>query len=223
MRATPGAAREQSPPIPTQIGPIAAVGPSPDPCDSDLRIDVALGKVRVRRLVPDVHVRNDSLPSGGNCQWSDRAASLPEQTQLESPRSTVAKSAERKDDERFVRAEIRSYFASASQEGRRALRALRETIRAAAPGAIEGFSYRLPCFRFEGRPLVWYGAFTAHCSLYPITGNIKRQLTAALRGYETSKGTVRFPLAKPMPVSLVRRLVKARVAEVRARAAARRR
>jgi uncharacterized protein YdhG (YjbR/CyaY superfamily) len=129
----------------------------------------------------------------------------------------------RKDDAKLVREEIRSYFAAASPDGRRALRALRDIIRSAAPGAVEGFSYRLPCFRFEGRPLVWYGAFTAHCSLYPITGNIRRVLAAALRGYETSKGTVRFPLERPMPANLVRRLVKARVAEVRARAARRER
>jgi uncharacterized protein YdhG (YjbR/CyaY superfamily) len=122
-----------------------------------------------------------------------------------------------------VRAEIRAYFASASPDGRRALRALRDTIRSAAPGAIEAFSYRLPCFRFEGRPLVWYGAFTAHCSLYPITGNIRQALAGELRGYETAKGTVRFPLATPLPARLVRQLVKARIAELRARSTARRR
>jgi uncharacterized protein YdhG (YjbR/CyaY superfamily) len=108
---------------------------------------------------------------------------------------------------------IRAYFAALSPPARRRMQQIRAIIRAAAPGATEHFSYGIPAFKLEGQPLVWYGAFRHHSSLYPITESLARAHRIDLSGYETAKGTVRFSLDAPLPTALVKRLVKARAAE----------
>lgn len=113
--------------------------------------------------------------------------------------------------------QIKAYFAAQPAKQRAVLKAIREAIREVAPDAVESFSYRIPGVKLEGKALVWYAGFKHHTSLYPIGDAIRRKFAAELDGYETSKGTVRFPLDEPLATALVKRLVKARVEEVRTR------
>jgi uncharacterized protein YdhG (YjbR/CyaY superfamily) len=114
-----------------------------------------------------------------------------------------------------VEAQRGAYFAALPPQVRKRMKDIRDIIHAIAPDAVEVFSYGIPGFRLNGKPLVWYAAFTHHTSLYPMTGAIRKAHAAALKGYKMSTGTVQFPLDEPLPVALVKRLVKARLAEVR--------
>lgn len=105
------------------------------------------------------------------------------------------------------------YLTALDEEPRAALEKLRKTIRAAAPKAEEGISYGLAAFRLDGRPLVGLGASAKHCAFYLMSGSTVENHAAELKGYDTSKGTIRFPASKPLPAALVRKLVKARIAE----------
>jgi uncharacterized protein YdhG (YjbR/CyaY superfamily) len=109
-----------------------------------------------------------------------------------------------------ARAQVRRYMASQPAKHRVALRTIRAAVCAAAPRAVEHFSYGIPGFRLNGRPLIWYAAFKRHVSLYPVTAPIRRALATAIEGYETSTGTLRLPLDEPMPVALIKKIVRAR-------------
>lgn len=106
---------------------------------------------------------------------------------------------------------IDAYLKNLSPDQRRALQKLRQDIRAAAPDAEECISYRIPGFRWKGRYLVGFGAASKHCAFYP--GSILQAFANELHGYDTAKGTIRFRPEKPLPKSLVRKLIKARIAQ----------
>jgi len=99
---------------------------------------------------------------------------------------------------------------------RPALKRLRRTIRSAAPGAEEYIGYGMPAFRQDGY-LVYYAAFKDHCSLFVTSDKVRRKFAAELKPFDTGKGTLRFTPEHPIPDALVRRIVKARVAENAAR------
>lgn len=107
------------------------------------------------------------------------------------------------------------YLAMLTDAQRAALGELRGVIVDVAPEAEEGFSYGMPLLRLGGKPLVWYAAWKQHYSLYPIGEAVLRAVAGGADGYETAKGTIRFPAKQPLPHDLVKKLVQARVAEVR--------
>jgi uncharacterized protein YdhG (YjbR/CyaY superfamily) len=107
---------------------------------------------------------------------------------------------------------IDEYLAGVTDEQRAALEKLRRTIRSAAPKAEECISYSMPAFRFNGI-LVGFAAKQNHCALYPFNGTTVNDFKNELEGYETSMGAIRFRPDKPLPAGLVRKIVKARIAE----------
>jgi len=107
---------------------------------------------------------------------------------------------------------IDEYLSALSDDKRAALEKLRKTIRAAAPKAEECISYQIPAYRQDGM-LVGFGATGNHCAFYLMSSSIVEAHKEELKEYDTSKGTIRFQPDKPLPVGLVRKLVKARIAE----------
>jgi uncharacterized protein YdhG (YjbR/CyaY superfamily) len=119
-------------------------------------------------------------------------------------RSSAAKS-------NAVPKDVEEYVASVPEPVRSTFNKLRAAIRFAVPAeATEVISYRIPAFKHK-RVLVWFAAFSNHCSLFP-TAAVIEAFKDELKGFSTSKGTIHFPTDKPLPTALIKRLVKARVA-----------
>ena len=112
-----------------------------------------------------------------------------------------------------VAKDVGEYLAGVPEPARGTLMKLRAVIRSAAPAdATEAISYGMPAFKHKG-PLIGYAAFAGHCSLFPMNASLIEEFKDELKNYSTSKGTIRFPVDKPPPAALVKKIVKARVAE----------
>ena len=115
-------------------------------------------------------------------------------------------------------ATVTEYLGAVPPKPRAVLQKLRKTIKAAAPGATEVISYGMPAVKYQGRMLVYYAAFTNHCSFFGASKAVMAAHKSELKGYETSKGTIRFTVDQPLPAALVKKLIKARIRENEAKA-----
>jgi uncharacterized protein YdhG (YjbR/CyaY superfamily) len=108
---------------------------------------------------------------------------------------------------------VDEYLAGVPEPARSTLKKIRAAIRSAAPaGATETISYRIPAFKYKGI-LVWFAAFSSHCSLFP-TASVIEAFKNELKGYSISKGTIQFPTNEPLPAALVKKMIKVRVAQI---------
>jgi uncharacterized protein YdhG (YjbR/CyaY superfamily) len=113
--------------------------------------------------------------------------------------------------------DVERYLAAVPEPARSTLQKIRSAVRSAAPKeATEALSYQIPTFRYKGG-LVAFAAFSKHCSFFPMSLAVMEQFREELRDLPTSKGTIRFPSDKPLPAVLVKKVVKARIAENRSR------
>lgn len=119
-----------------------------------------------------------------------------------------------------VAPDVDAYLRKVPPDARAALTKLRRTIKAAAPGAEEVISYAMPAYRLDG-VLVYFAAFTGHCSFFPASKAIVRRFAKELSRFDASGATIRFTPDHPLPASLVQRIVRARVKENAARRASR--
>jgi uncharacterized protein YdhG (YjbR/CyaY superfamily) len=110
-------------------------------------------------------------------------------------------------------ASVEEYLAAVPEHARPALEKVRQAVRAVLPEATEAISYGIPTFKEGGTSVVGYGASKNHCSLYVMSPAVMEAHRDDLEGYETSKGTIRFPADRPLPAALVKKLVKARIKE----------
>lgn len=111
-------------------------------------------------------------------------------------------------------AEVETYLAALPEDSRATLENLRQTVKSLVPDAVEVLSYGMPTFKYRGHPLVYYAAWKNHCSYYPLTQAVGEACGEDLKGYETEKGTLRFPIGHQFPDALVGKIVEARMQEI---------
>ena len=104
-------------------------------------------------------------------------------------------------------ATVAEYIAGFPPDVQRILKRIRATIRKAAPRAQETISYRVPAYKLDGSPLIYFAAFKSHIGVYPVTRDVRAKF-AELAAYKGGKGTARFPLDEPIPYALIGRIVK---------------
>jgi uncharacterized protein YdhG (YjbR/CyaY superfamily) len=108
--------------------------------------------------------------------------------------------------------DIDEYLAGIPEPARSTLNKVRAAIRSAAPAeTTEAISYGIPTFKYKGS-LIAFAAFSNHCSLFPMSGSVIEMFKDELKAFQTSKGTIRFPIDKPLSAALLKKMVKARVA-----------
>lgn len=110
---------------------------------------------------------------------------------------------------------VDEYIASQPQAVQGFLKRVRSTIRKAVAGAEESISYGIPTYKLRGRPVIYFGGWKQHYSLYPATAHLVAAFKHELTPYEVNnKGTIRFPLSGPVPVKLIEGIAKFRSKEV---------
>ncbi|CAN5356404.1 DUF1801 domain-containing protein [soil metagenome] len=108
---------------------------------------------------------------------------------------------------------VDEYIATHPEDVQAILQRVRSTIRKAVPGAEEAISYQIPTYKLHGRYVVYFAGWKRHYSLYPATDRLVEAFKDDLAPYEVSKGTIRFPLSRPVPVRLIARIAKFRARE----------
>jgi uncharacterized protein YdhG (YjbR/CyaY superfamily) len=112
---------------------------------------------------------------------------------------------------------VDEYIASHTEAVQRVLKRVRSAVRKAVPGAEEMLSYKIPTYKLNGRPVLYFAAWKQHYSVYPSNTHLVAAFTDELAPYEVSKGTIRFPLSEPVPVKLIESIARFRAKEVAAR------
>lgn len=109
---------------------------------------------------------------------------------------------------------VDEYIAAQPEDAQRALKRVRSIIRKAVPKAGEAISYKIPTYKLHGSPVLYFAGWKKHYSLYPVTDRLVAAFKKELATYEVAKGTIRFPLSEPVPVTLIEGIAKFRAAEV---------